>query len=278
MRDAVVRPPCAGVQMILSSIHIYPIKSTAGMDLPCAGIDARGLVHDRRWMVVDADNRFLTGRQVPRMVLVRAFPAGDGLRVEAPSMPSLEVRAPDRAGERLSVTVWDDVVDAAGADADADAWFSEFLSRPVRLVMMDEQSVRTVTPEQATHASEIGFADGYPFLAISQASLDGLNARLAAPISMQRFRPNLVIAGCDPHAEDQWRRIRIGGIEFEATKPCTRCVFTTVDPILGVRDPSGEPLRALKSYRRTSEGIAFGMNWIARGRGEIRIGDRVEPC
>jgi uncharacterized protein YcbX len=228
-------------------------------------------------MVVDADSRFLTGRQVPRMVLVRAIPEDDGLRLDAPSMPSLQVRAPDSAGERLPVTVWDDVVDAACADADGDAWFSEFLGRPVRLVMMDAQSVRTVASEQATHADDIGFADGYPFLAISQASLDGLNARLALPISMQRFRPNLVIDGCDPHAEDQWHRIRIGGIEFEAAKPCTRCVFTTVDSMLGVRDPSGEPLRTLKTYRRTKEGITFGMNWIARSRGQVHVGDPVEP-
>lgn len=261
------------MQMVLSSIHVYPIKSTAGLALQSAGIDARGLVHDRRWMVVDADNRFLTGRQLPRLVLVRAIPDGDGLLVDAPSMPRLKVLAPDGTGERLPVTVWDDAVDAACADAISDAWLSEFLGRPVRLVMMDAHSVRTVT---SAHAHGVSFADAYPFLGISQASLDGLNARLGAPIPMQRFRPNLVIAGCDPHAEDHWQRIRIGAIEFEAAKPCTRCVFTTVDPLLGERDPSDEPLRTLKSYRRTDEGITFGMNWIARGRGEIRVGDRVE--
>jgi uncharacterized protein YcbX len=262
------------MQMVLSSIHVYPIKSTAGMVVQSAEIDARGFRHDRRWMIVDPEGRFLTGRQVPRMVLVRATPENDGLHLEAPSMPVLNVRAPGDAGERLPVTVWDDVVDAACADADSDAWLSKFLGRPVRLVMMDARSVRTV---ESADADAVSFADGYPFLAISQASLDGLNARLATPISMQRFRPNLVIGGCDPHAEDQWNRIRIGAVEFEAAKPCTRCVFTTVDPMLGERDPSGEPLRTLKSYRRTDEGIAFGMNWIARGRGGIRVGDRVEP-
>jgi len=261
------------MQSILSSIHIYPIKSTSALDLQSAVIDARGLVHDRRWMVVDADNRFLTGRQLPRLVLVRAIPHGDGLLVDAPSMPRLKVLAPDGTAERLQVMVWDDAVDAACADSDSDAWLSEFLGTPVRLVMMDARSVRSVT---SADAQSVSFADAYPFLAISQASLDGLNARLDAPISMRRFRPNLVIAGCEPHAEDRWQRIRIGAIEFEAAKPCTRCVFTTVDPMLGKRDPSGEPLRMLKSYRRTNEGITFGMNWIARGRGQIRVGDRVE--
>ncbi len=264
--------------MILSSISIYPIKSTAALDLQSATIDARGLMHDRRWMIVDPEGRFLTGRQLARMVLICADPRSDGLHLEAPSMPGLEVVAPDSDSERLSVTVWDDVVDAACADAAADAWLSEFLGRPVRLAMMDAQSVRMVEPEPAgTHEHEVGFADGYPFLAISQGSLDGLNARLAAPMSMQRFRPNLVIAGCAAHAEDSWQRIRIGAVEFEAVKPCTRCVFTTVDPTLGVRDPSGEPLRTLKSYRRSDAGITFGMNLVARSRGRICVGDRVEP-
>ena len=266
--------------MILSSISIYPIKSTAALDLQSATIDARGLMHDRRWMIVDPEGRFLTGRQLARMVLIRALPAGDGLVLQAPSMPDRIVAAPaSNDGERLPVTVWDDVVDAACADAVDDAWLSEFLGRPVRLVAMDAQSVRTVESKPSSaFDDDVSFADGFPFLAISQASLDALNARLDKPIPMQRFRPNLVIAGCDPHAEDSWHRIRIGGVEFEAVKPCARCVFTTVDSELGVRDPSGEPLRTLKSYRRSDEGITFGMNLVARARGRICIGDRVEPC
>lgn len=263
--------------MILSSIHVYPIKSTAGLDVQSAEIDARGFRDDRRWMIVDADSRFLTGREIPRMVLIRAIPEGTGLRLEAPSIPGLMVPAPDGSAARLSVTVWDDVVDAACADAAGDAWLSQFLGRPVRLVMMDAQSVRAIAAEPAVHEDDVSFADAYPFLAISQSSLDALNGKLAVPISMRRFRPNLVIAGCAPHDEDGWNRIRIGEVEFAAAKQCTRCVFTTVDPELGERDTSGEPLRTLKTYRRTDQGITFGMNWIARGRGRICVGDRVEP-
>ncbi|MEJ7745614.1 MAG: MOSC N-terminal beta barrel domain-containing protein [Luteimonas sp.] len=262
--------------MVLSSIHIYPIKSTAGLDVQLAEIDARGLIHDRRWMIVDAAGRFLTGRQLPRLVLIQAVPEGDGLRLQAPSMPTLTVPARGPDAERMPVTVWDDVVDAACADAASDAWLGDFLGRTVRLVAMDAQSERAIASDRATQEGEVSFADGYPFLAISQGSLDALNSRLAAPISMQRFRPNLVIAGCDPHAEDDWHRIRIGGIDFEAAQACTRCAFTTVDPVLGARDASGEPLRTLKTYRRTEKGITFGMHWIARDRGLIRVGDRVE--
>jgi len=264
--------------MFVRSIHIHPIKSTAALDLESAVIDERGFAHDRRWMVVDEDGRFLTGREIGRLVLIRARPERGGLHVEAPSMPALRVPAPDADGERLRVTVWDDTVDAARADPDSEAWLGEFLGRPVRLAKVDARSERVAEPDHgATAEDRIGFADGYPFLAISQASLDGLNARMASPVPMRRFRPNLVIEGCEPHAEDAWRRIRVGEVEFEALKPCTRCVFTTVDPATGARDPSGEPLRTLRDYRRSPNGLTFGMNLVARGRGTVRVGDRVEP-
>ncbi len=262
--------------MILSSIAIYPIKSTAGLDLHEAEIEPRGFRDDRRWMIVDDDGRFVTGRQIPRMVLIRATPIDGGLRLQAPSMPDLDVRMPDAGVERLAVTVWDDVVDAACADPSADAWLGEFLGRALRLVAMDARSTRIVEPGPRSQSDGVSFADGYPFLAISKASLDALNAKLDVSIAMRRFRPNVVIDGCDPHAEDGWHRIRIGDVAFDVVKTCTRCVFTTVDPVLGERDPSGEPLRTLKTYRRSDAGITFGMNLIARGHGRIRVGDRVE--
>ena len=262
--------------MFLSAIHIHPVKSTASLDIQSAVIEPRGLRDDRRWMIVDADDRFLTGRQLARMVLIHATPEGDGLRLTAPSMPSLKVATPAHDAERASVKVWDDTVDAARAAPAADAWLSEFLGRPVRLVAMDARSARATEPLAGVEAGAVGFADAYPFLAISQASLDHLNAKLATPIAMRRFRPNLVISGCDPHAEDGWRRIRIGEVPFDVAKTCTRCVFTTVDPERGERDPSGEPLRTLKTYRRSQDGIVFGVNLIARGAGVLRVGDRVE--
>lgn len=263
--------------MILSAIHIYPIKSTAGLDLRSAHIEPRGFRDDRRWMIVDANDRFLTGRQLARMVLIRATPEGDGLLLDAPAMPTLRVAKPLADAQRVSVVVWDDIVDAARADGAAEAWLSEFLGQPVRLVAMDGASFRTAESRPGVDASDVSFADAYPFLVISQASLDGLNTKLTAPIGMKRFRPNLVVSGCEPHAEDGWRRVRIGAVRFDVVKTCTRCAFTTVDPERGERDPRGEPLRTLKTYRRTEDGITFGMNLIARGEGVVRVGDRVEP-
>lgn len=262
--------------MIVSAISIYPVKSTAGLDVPAAEVQPRGFRDDRRWMIVDAHDRFLTGCQLARLVLVRATPESDGLRLEAPGMPTLRVAAPACDAQRASVTVWDDTVDAARVDASADAWLGQFLGQPVRLVAMDARSERIARARPGFDAGEVGFADAYPFLAISQAALAALNARMAAPVPMRRFRPNLVIAGCEPHAEDGWRRIRIGEIAFDVVKPCIRCVFTTVDPERGERDPAGEPLRTLKAYRRSGDGVAFGMNLIARGAGVLRVGDRVE--
>jgi uncharacterized protein YcbX len=262
--------------MILSSICIFPIKSTAGLNLQEAVIEPRGFRDDRRWMIVDPSGACVTGREVSRTVLIRATPDAGGLRLQAPSMPDLVVPMPDRDAERLAVTVWGDVVDAGCAGLDADGWLGEFLGRPLRLVAMDARSERVVEPAPRPQPDDVSFADGFPFLVISQASLDGLNAKLSTPLPMWRFRPNLVIDGCGAHAEDEWTRIRIGGVAFDVVKTCTRCVFTTVDPAQGQRDPSGEPLRTLKTYRRSAEGITFGMNLIARGSGTLRVGDRVE--
>lgn len=262
--------------MHLSSLFVYPVKSCAALATGEARVETRGLAGDRRWMIVDEDGRFITGREVPRLVLLRAQPTGDGVHLDAPGAQALFVSVPPAASPRRAATVWKDTVDAVDAGDAAAQWLSGFLQRPARLVHMDAQSRRPVSPTHAQPGDEVSFADAYPLLLISQASLDGLNARLPQALPMQRFRTNLVVEGAGaPHAEDGWRRLRIGGVEFDAVKPCTRCVFTTVDPARGDFDPGGEPLRTLKTYRRSQAGITFGMNLIARGTGTLRVGDAV---
>lgn len=264
--------------MRLSSLHLYPLKSAAGIAVETFDVLPRGPRHDRRWLVVDADGAFITARQVPEMVLIRAEAMGEGLRLSAPGRPDLDV-VPPSDGQRLRVSIWKDVVDAQRADPVADAWLSAYLQRPVRLVRMDAAARRAVDPAYAQPGDEVSFADGYPLLVISQAALDGLNARLAdagrAPVVMAQFRPNLVVADAAAHAEDDWTRVRIGEVEFAAVKRCTRCVFTTVDPLRGARRDDGEPLNILKDYRRTPAGITFGMNLIPRGTATLRVGDPV---
>lgn len=260
----------------LSAIHVHPVKSCAPLALETAAVEARGLAHDRRYLVVDADGRFLTGRQLPRLTLLRALPVAGGLALQAPGMPSHVVAEPDGNPERIAVTVWGDTVDAAACAATADAWLSRAFGRPLRLAFMDHLAQRAVDPAYGRVGDEVGFADGFPLLLLSQAAQDGLNARLSRPVPITRFRPNLVVAGCAPHAEDDWRVIRIGTTEFDLVKPCTRCVFTTVDAERGVFSEDGEPLATLKSYRRGPRGITFGQNLIARGCGVLRVGDAVE--
>ena len=270
--------------MRLSSLHCYPLKSAAGHAVETLEILPRGPRHDRRWLVVDADGRFVTARQVSGMVLIRAGITGEVLRLSAPAMPDLDVALPAMDASRLRVTIWKDTVDAAVVGSAADAWLSAFLQQPVRLVYMDDDARRAVDPAYARTGDEVSFADGYPLLVISQAALHGLNARLAdagrAPVAMAQFRPNLVVADADAHAEDDWKRVRIGEVEFDAVKVCTRCVFTTVDPVSGVRRVDGEPLNILKDYRRTPAGITFGMNLIPRlgpcGTGTLHVDDAVD--
>ena len=264
------------MKALLDAIHLFPLKSCAPLTLGMAHVEARGLVGDRRWMVVDANGTFVTGRQQPRLTLVRAVADGDALVLSAPGHSSLRVPAPAATGARVDTSVWDTPVRPLLADARAHAWISEFLGAPMRLVHMDAQCERAVDPHYAEDGDTVSLADGFPLLLLSAASVDALNARLAQPVSVLRFRPNLVVANTLAHAEDTWRRVRIGDVEFDVVKPCTRCVFTTVDFERGEFDPTGEPLRTLIKYRRTPAGVTFGQNLIPRGAGVVRVGDEVD--
>lgn len=261
--------------MHIASLHLHPLKSCAQLDVDALEITPRGPAGDRRWMIVDVDGRFVTARQRPEVVGIRAVPVAGGLRLDAPGMPTLHVPIPAPDATRQAASIWKDTVQALRCTPDADGWVTRYLGRPASLVHMDETVERPVDPAYAAPGDIVSFADAYPLLVISQAALDGLNARLARPVPMARFRPNLVVAASAAHAEDGWRRVRIGDIDFDAVKACTRCVFTTVDPASMTRDPDGEPLRTLTTYRRTPAGVTFGMNLIPRGTGMVRRGDAV---
>lgn len=259
----------------LSALHIFPIKSCAPLALDAADVEPRGLRHDRRWIVTDANGKFLTGRQHPRLTRLRATPDRDAIALSAPGMSPLRLDAPGD-GARVDVEVWKNFVAALPAPDVANAWISEFLGMPARLAYMDDACVRPVTPEYSQEGDEVSFADAFPLLLISEGALEALNAKLQAPVPMLRFRPNFVVTNTAPHAEDGWKRVRIGTIEFDLVKPCSRCVFTTVDFERGEFDPSGEPLKTLTTYRRGERGVTFGQNVIPRGTGRVRVGDAVE--
>ena len=263
--------------MQLTEINIYPIKSTRGIALRESEVLARGLPWDRRWMLVDADGNFITARQHPLLARVRTAVMRETLQVAVDDRPPLLLPLQPERGDMLQVTVWKDRCSAVPAGPEADAWFSDYLGLACRLVQMTDDLVRGVNPDYGRVGDEVSFADGFPLLMISQASLADLNARLERPVQMHRFRPNLVVDGDAPYAEDRWRRIRVGEVEFEGVKNCSRCVFTTIDPDSGRKDPGKEPLKTLSVYRRReSGGVYFGQNLIPRGRGVVRVGDEVE--
>ncbi|MEZ5468547.1 MAG: MOSC N-terminal beta barrel domain-containing protein [Lysobacterales bacterium] len=260
----------------LAAIVIYPVKSCAGLALQSAVVEPRGLRHDRRWMLVDDSGRFITGRQSPSLVRVRAEVGDAGsLRLRAPGMLPLQVAEPD-GSQRVDSEVWGSEVNAADAGAEAADWFSRYLGRTVRLLFADEQMRRAPEAEYSLPGDQVGFADGYPLLLLSSAAAELLSSRAGRELGWRRFRPNLVIDGVAAHAEDRWKQIRIGSVLFDVVKPCTRCVFTTIDPDSGAAESDGEPLRTLKDYRRGAGGIRFGQNLIARSAGEVQCGDRVE--
>ncbi len=262
----------------LTQISYYPIKSTAGIDTQHALVEPRGLQHDRRWLIIDNSDRFLTAREHPQLLQLQATLNDDTLTLNAPGMQELVLtNVQANIGPRRDVIIWRDEVNAASMPSSADEWCSEYLGFQCRLVYMDELCERSTDPQFSLNHDIVSFADGFPCLLISEASLEDLNSRTPIHVSMGRFRPNLVISGCPAFAEDDWQRLRIGSIEFSAVKPCSRCVLTTIDPATSEQHPHQEPLRTLGRYRRQPDrSINFGQNLIPRGSGILRVGDRIE--
>lgn len=257
----------------LSALRVHPLKSGAALAVEEILLGPLGCAGDRGWMLVDQAGSFLTQRAHPRMCLIRAVPLPGGVRLEAPGAAALEVMEPARE-ERLAVEIWGDQVLAAPAAAAAHAWVSAFLGLPCRLVHFPEDAARRIGEPQAAPADRVLFPDRYPVLLFSMASLHALNARLPAPLALERFRPNLVFDGVAAHAEDRWARIRVGHVELDVVKGCARCAVTTVDPATGLR--GSEPLRTLAGYRQRDGKVWFGQNAIPRGSGTVRVGDAVE--
>ena len=261
-------------QIKLSGIYIYPIKSAAGISLKTAQVENRGFQYDRRWMLVDETGTFLTQRQFPQMALITVRLDAGKLVVEALNRETLSIPVHLDSCDRILVQVWNDVCDAIALGEEVSQWFSEFLEISCQLVYMPDNSFRPVDSRYARHNEQVSFTDGFPFLLISQASLQDLNERLDEPIPMNRFRPNLVVSGCEAFAEDSWRLIHIGAIAFHVVKSCERCSITTVDQAQGIRGK--EPLQTLAQYRRKNGKILFGQNLIQAQLCVLQVGDSVE--
>lgn len=257
----------------LSQINVYPVKSVGGVSLSNAWVEKQGVMFDRRFMLALADGAMVTARKYPHMVKVSSVLTPDGLIFTAPNQAPLKIRYTDFKMQPTPATVWSDTFEAFTTVDEADDWFSEALGKRVELLFTGEQSQRV--REKLGH--NVSFADGYPLLLISQGSLDELNRRSQEVHAMDQFRTNLVAASTEPFVEDSWKRIRIGEVEFEAVKPCERCILTTVDVKTGELRPSKEPLKTLSEFRANEfGGVFFGQNLVAKNEGMIRAGDEIE--
>lgn len=261
--------------MHLSELHVYPVKSCHGIDPARWDLDAFGLRHDRGWMVVDEAGRFLTQRELPRLAVVTTAIDGERVVLRAPGRADLALPLAGTRPADVQIEVWRHEGPATDGGDAAARWMSEHLGRPVRLVATPREHARPVSRDWFAGDARTGFSDGYPLLLISEGSLEDLNARLAKPLPMERFRPNLVVGGAAPYEEDLWKRVRIGDVELAVVKPCSRCTITTTDQQTGARDGT-EPLRTLATYRKTELGVLFGQNVVHLASGTLEVGAPVE--
>ncbi|MBI6852807.1 MOSC domain-containing protein [Pseudomonas lijiangensis] len=263
----------------LASLYRFPLKSCKAEVLQRAAFDELGLAGDRRWMLVDANSgRFFTQRALPHMSQLSVlWNAAGGVTLSAPGFQPLDVALPvDVEATLRGVTVWRDTLQVPDAGEEAAAWVSEFIGKPTRMVYVPVDRARSLPSGYGTGADKVSFADGFPLLLIGQGSLDDLSARIGRSQEMLRFRPNLVIEGAEAFAEDNWKRIRIGEMEFRLLKPCARCILTTIDPATGQRSEDREPLTTLKTYREIEGDVMFGQNMVNDGPGVLEVGMPVE--
>ena len=267
--------------MRITALYIYPIKGCRGVPVTSVAVDRLGMVGDRRLMLVDDSNHFISQREVAALatVIPALTPAKAGvLSVTAPDMAPLQLTIDPDAPSR-NVTVWGHTVIVAAAQGDEAArWFSAAIGAACRLVAFGTHAHNLIDPEYSPRAdAETAFTDGYPLMAALQESLDDLNTRLADPVPMQRFRPTIVINGAKAWSEDDWTAMKVGAIDCDAVKPCARCVVTTTDQESGARSARQEPLRTLATFRTIPGlGAIFGQNLVPRNAGTLHVGDAVE--
>lgn len=258
--------------MHVQSLYFYPVKSLPGIAVEQLALDEFGPAGDRRWMITDDYGNFVSQRSLPQLARI-------GVRVEAgvvfvdvpgsgefPLEPGLATR---------NVMVWDDWLGAICAKPGPAEALSRFCDKPLDVVYMPNDTFRAIDRVWVKDRRRVGFADGFPFLIVNQASLDELNERLDIKVDMRRFRPNIVVSNAKAWAEDRWAGMTIGAVYFDLVKPCSRCVMTTVDPDNGTKAADQQPLRTLGSYRMQIGGVIFGMNAIHEGSGPVVLGDAV---
>ncbi len=264
----------------ITALNIYPVKSCKGIALQSGRVAITGLEHDRQWLIVRPNGRFVTQREEPRLAQIGTGIANGSLTLTSAQAGTLTLPV-DATGAAVEVTCWQDRCAAFDLGDAAAQWLAAHLGGSYRLVRFDPSRKRPANEDWTGGVEALTqFSDAFPFLVISEASLHDLNARLPTPLPMNRFRPNIVIDGVEPYAEDRADELRVdGGITLRRVKPCTRCIITTTNQVTAERE-GDEPLRTLRTYRMSKElrGVLFGQNAIlldGAGR-ELRVGQSLE--
>jgi uncharacterized protein len=260
----------------VTHLFVYPIKSLGGFSLQTAEITSTGFKHDRRWMLVDENNLFLSQRSHPQMALLQTAETATGIKVFHKTDRALSITIPftNENTAVIKVQVWDDICDAIVVTNLCNEWFSTMLQINCKLVYMPDDSKRLVDKKYAGNEEITSFSDGYPLLMIGQLSLDKLNEKLSEPLPMNRFRPNIVFAGGHPHIEDEMAAFTINEINFLGVKPSSRCVMTTINQHTAQKGK--EPLTTLATYRIKNNKIYFGQNVLQQQNGFISVGDEIK--
>lgn len=261
---------------ILTKIIIYPIKSLAGILLDKADVKPEGLGQDRTMMLVDDKGNFVTQRRYPKLTLLKVSFTSKGIAVKQPSAEEIQIESKDFTKEKAKVKIWKDFCDVFIGNTKINHWFSRYIGTSVRLVKYDFYNPRSSDITYSNPSDIVSFADGFPLLVISQASLDDLNSRLIEPVTMENFRPNIVVDGVSAYEEDKWHRVKIGEAEFEGVKLCGRCIMTTINPATGMKSQQGEPLNTLRTYRAINGEVCLGMNLVPRKQTQISLQDAVQ--
>jgi len=264
----------------ITQLHVYPVKSLAGIAMQEAKTTERGFEYDRRWMLIDANNQFLTQRKFGAMALLETEITDNHLLIrhkQNAAYGPLQVPLKTDGYAQVDALIWEDVCRVLLCSKEADSWLSEVLESPVRLAYLPDGSPRQVEPERVKMPMNVSLSDCYPYLLIGEKSLADLNQRLENAVPMNRFRPNLVFSGAAAYQEDTWQDLLIGSTPFRGIKPCGRCIVTTTDQQTGLRHVGGEPLRTLATFRTQGNKVLFGMNLIVLENGIVRVGDELIP-
>lgn len=260
----------------IHSLHVYPVKSCQGIRLDSAELVETGIKYDRHWMLVDKQGQFISQRQYAALAKIKTALSPQLLTVSSDENNLLNIPLHGEDENRIAVTIWNDTCEAGYVSRQASEWFSDFLHTPCDLVFMPNKVKRRVDPHFASPNQNVGFADGFPLLILSLASIDRLNNQLQQKVEIDRFRANIIIDGCSAHAEDEWSCISANGIHINLVKACSRCVIPAINQQSAQKHP--DLLKTLASYRRRDGKVYFGQNGIHLSMGTISVGQSISFC